>query len=197
MIRSNLIKDEHLSTRSANTFGWPFVTEHAATLFLFSDSCKSGETSIWWRRGHSSWLRSKNYGPLSHRVYFKPSMSVPRDTKSVGFSSVGTCLQTTFSESSWISETLFPTNVDSVDKSLFIQYKVNCESDQKLILSNSKLFSKGHNLANWFCYKGEYSQFGSGTDIDAKAVCFTRCESVDLNSLITRKTDISGYGYLV
>lgn len=108
MIRSNLLNDEHFSKRSANTLGWLFVTDHTATLLLFSDSCRS-------------------FGFL--KVYLQPSWLV------------------------WVDP-------------FFNQYNVNCESDQKLMLFNSKMLSKGATCTqlkswNWFCFNGVHWRLGN------------------------------------
>lgn len=77
--------------------------------------------------------------------------SSPREMASAGLSPEFTCFQGMDSESLCISETLFPTNVESFLESVEIQAKVMVESDQKVtkevdILKLFLIFS--YNLTN-------------------------------------------------
>jgi len=57
-------------------FAWIFETEHTAMLFHLM---KTRPLFV-----------NKKSGPFSHKVHLNPSMSVPRDTISAGFSSIDT-----------------------------------------------------------------------------------------------------------
>jgi len=99
--------------------------------FRFSQLTTSKSMAAFFETGHFDMPSYRNGGPVKH-IDASSSVTVqPRETISAGMLWVVTSLKLAADVKLWISETRFPTKVESVTECCWSQWSTNCEFNQR------------------------------------------------------------------